>query len=56
MLNAILDTDFIDVNNVSYDYDVSSEFTWDYKEMVEIKKRKRVVSRFYKPNARVLLR
>jgi hypothetical protein len=37
------------VKNVAYDYDVTKEFTWDFKELVEIKKRRRVVSRFYKP-------
>ena len=43
------------MNNVAFDFDVSSkDFTWDYKEMIEIKKKKRVVSRFYKPTARVL--
>lgn len=54
ILNAILKKEFIDVNNVAYDYDVSSEFTWNYRELVEIKKRKRVVHRFLKPTARVL--
>lgn len=50
ILAAILQNNFIDVRNVAYDYDLTKEFRWDYKELVEIKKRKRVVNRFYKPN------
>lgn len=50
VLTAVLNNDFIDVRNVAYDYDVTKEFTWDYKELVEIKKRKRVFSRFYRPS------
>ena len=49
ILTAVLNNDFIDVRNVAYDYDVTKEFTWDFKELVEIKKRKRNVSRFYRP-------
>ena len=44
----------MDVNNVAYDYDINKEFTWDYKELVEIKKRKRTVNRFYKPTFSLL--
>ena len=44
----------MDVNNVAYDYDINKEFTWDYKELVEIKKRKRRVSRFYNPTFSLL--
>ena len=47
VLDAILNNNFIDVNNVAYDFDVTSEFTWDYRDLVEIKKKKRVVNRFY---------
>ena len=50
VLTAVLNNDFIDVRNVAYDYDVTKEFTWDYKELVEIKKRKREFSRFYRPS------
>jgi len=42
------------VNNVAYDYDVTKEFTWDFKELVEIKKRRTILSRFYRPNLKVL--
>ena len=55
ILNAVLKGNFIDVNNVAFNFDVSSkDFTWDYKEMIEIKKKKRVFNRFYKPTARVI--
>lgn len=54
ILTAVLTNNFVDVNNVAYDYDVTKEFTWDFKELVEIKKRRTVVSRFYKPNLKVL--
>lgn len=53
ILTAVLNNDFIDVKNVAYDYDVTKEFTWDFKDLVEIKKRKRTVNRFYKPSARL---
>ena len=54
ILQAILENNFIDVNNVAYDYDVTSEFTWEFRDLVEIKKRKRVVQRIYKPTVAVL--
>jgi len=54
ILSAILTNNFIDVKNVAYDYDVTKEFTWDFKELVEIKKRKRVVTKFYKPTIKTL--
>jgi hypothetical protein len=53
ILTAILNNDFVDVKNVAYDYDVTKEFTWDFKELVEIKKRKRSVSRFYRPSLKL---
>ena len=53
-LTAIMENQFIDVKNVAYDFDVTKEFTWDFKELVEIKKRKRVVDRFYRPTMKVL--
>lgn len=53
MLTAVLNNDFIDVRNVAYDYDVTKEFTWDFKELVEIKKRKRTFSRFYRPSIKL---
>lgn len=54
ILTAILTNNFIDVKNVAYDLDVTKEFTWDFKELVEIKKRKRIVSRFYRPTIKTL--
>lgn len=56
ILTAVLNNDFIDVRNVAYDYDVTKEFTWDFKELVEIKKRKRAVSRFYRPSLKLFER
>lgn len=53
VLTAILNNDFIDVRNVAYDYDVTKEFTWDFKELVEIKKRKRTFNRFYRPSPKL---
>jgi hypothetical protein len=50
----VLSNNFVDVKNVAYDYDVTKEFTWDFKDLVEIKKRKRVVNRFYRPNLKNL--
>ena len=54
ILQAVLENNFIDVNNIAYDYDVTSEFTWEFRDLVEIKKRKRVVTRIYKPTVAVL--
>ena len=56
ILSAILQNNFIDVRNIAYDYDVTKEFTWDFKELVEIKKRKRHVNRFYRPNLKLFER
>jgi hypothetical protein len=53
ILTAVLNNDFIDVRNVAYDYDVTKEFTWDFKELVEIKKKKRTVSRYYRPSLKL---
>ena len=54
ILTAVLNNDFIDVRNIAYDYDVTKEFTWDFKDLVEIKKRKRVYSRFYRPTPQLM--
>lgn len=54
ILESILENNFIDVKNVAYDYDLTKEFTWDFKELVELKKKKRIVNKFYKPNIRTL--
>lgn len=51
VLDSVLEGKFIDTRNVEYDFDLSKEFTWDFRELVEIKKRKRVVDRVVKPTA-----
>lgn len=56
ILGASLANHFIDVKNVAYDYDLTKEFTWDYKELVEYKKKKRIVNKFYKPTISQLLK
>jgi hypothetical protein len=33
---------------------VTKEFTWEFRDLVEIKKRKKIVHRLYKPTAKVL--
>lgn len=53
-LNQVLEGKFIDTRNTDYDYDLSKEFTWDFRELVEIKKRNRVIDRVIKPTARNL--
>lgn len=42
------------MKNVAYDFDFTKEFTWEFRDLVEIKKRKRFVSRIYKPTFKVL--
>ena len=54
ILTSIITNNFIDVRNVAYDYDLTKEFTWDFKELVELKKKKRIVNRFYRPNFSLL--
>lgn len=49
VLDRMLDNKNIDTKNVEYDFDFTKEFTWDFRELVEIKKRKRFVSRTFKP-------
>lgn len=56
ILEAVLMNYIVDVNNVAYDYDVSQEFTWEYRDLVEIKKRNRSVTKFVRPTPRNLLR
>ena len=53
-LDAVLSKKFIDVKNVAYNFDVTKEFTWEFRDLVEIKKRKRFVNRLYKPTAKLL--
>jgi hypothetical protein len=54
LLTRILDNKNIDTKNVQYDFDFTKEFTWDFRDLVEIKKRKRFVSRTFKPTFKVL--
>ena len=54
MLEQMLDNNNIDTRNVAYDFDITKEFTWDFRDLVEIKKRKRFVTRIYKPTFKVL--
>ena len=42
------------MKNVDFDFDITKEFTWDFRELVEIKKRKRVVNKVYKPTMKTL--
>lgn len=48
-LDNILQKKFIDTRNVDYDFDLSKEWTWDFRELVEIKKRNRIIDRVTKP-------
>ena len=54
LLTEIMDNRFIDVKNVNFDFDITKEFTWDFRELVEIKKRKRIVQKIYKPTMKML--
>ena len=54
MLSCVLDNKNIDTKNVEYDFDFTKEFTWDFRDLVEIKKRKRFVLRTFKPTIKVL--
>ena len=53
LLDEIMDNRFIDTKNVQFDFDITKEFTWDFRELVEIKKRRRVVQKIYKPTMKV---
>ena len=54
LLTEIMDNRFIDMKNVNFDFDITKEFTWDFRELVEIKKRKRIVQKIYKPTMKML--
>lgn len=54
VLATLLDNKNIDTKNQQYDFDFTKEFTWDFRDLVEIKKRKRFVTRTYKPTMNVL--
>lgn len=53
-LTSVLENTFIDVRNVEYDFDITKEFTWDFRDLVEIKKRKRIIDRVLPPSLRVI--
>ena len=53
-MTEIMDNRFIDMKNVNFDFDITKEFTWDFRELVEIKKRKRIVHKMYKPTMKLL--
>ena len=40
---------------MEYDFDISKEFTWEFRDLVEIKKRRRYVTKIYPANAKNLL-
>lgn len=54
LLSSIMENKHIDVKNVDFDFDITKEFTWDFRELVEIKKRKRVVDKVYRPTMKVM--
>ena len=56
ILEAVLMNNIIDVNNVAFDYDVSQEFTWNYRELVEIKKRNRTAVKYVRPTVKNLMK
>jgi hypothetical protein len=56
VFDKIAQKTFIDTRNVVYDFDLTKEFTWEFRDLVEIKKRKRVVDRVFKPTAATFLR
>ena len=56
VLNVILDNKNVDTKNVEYDFDISKEFTWDFRELVEIKKRRRFISKLYPANMKTMLK
>lgn len=56
MLDQVLDSAFIDAQNQSYDFDITKEWTWEFRDLVEIKKRKRYVTKIYRPTLQAMLR
>lgn len=52
----MLEGKFVDTKNVAYDYDVTANFTWDFRSLVDIKKKKRLHRRFYRPTAKEFLK
>ena len=56
VLTNVMENKFINTRNVNYDFDLTKEFTWDFRELVEIKKKKRVVEIVHKPTLKILQR
>jgi hypothetical protein len=50
----VLSNHFIDTKNVAYDMEINRETTWDYKDWVDMKKKRRVVQKFVKPSLKNL--
>lgn len=49
-LTQILENHFINTRDAQYSFDLTKdEFTWEFKDLVEIKKRKRIVNKIVKP-------
>ena len=56
VLDQVLKNAFIDAKNQKYDFDITKEFSWDFRELVEIKKRKRFVTKIYRPTLQAMLK
>lgn len=56
VLTNVLEKNFIDTRNVESDFEISKEFTWEFRDLVEIKKRKRVVERVIQPSMATFIR
>ena len=54
-LKEILDNKTIDTKNKEYDFDISKEFTWEFRDLVEIKKRRRYITKIYPANLKNLM-
>jgi hypothetical protein len=44
VLQSVLEGNFVDTKNTAYDYDVTDKFTWNFKELVKIKQKKKEIS------------
>lgn len=56
VLQGVLKNKQIDINNIQYDYGINESFTWEYRDLVEIKKRNRFIQRWYRPTAKNFIR
>jgi hypothetical protein len=54
ILSAIVSNNFIDTKNLAYDYEISNDFTWDSKDLVEIKKKIKHKNIIVKPYPNIL--